>query len=344
MQTVKRMKTPLVSILLPVYNGATTLREALDSLWSQSMTDLEVVCVDDGSTDATADILNGNIDPRLQVLRVDHAGLLPALNHGLRHCRGRYVARLDADDICRPQRLERQLALMEADPDIGVCGTQVEAFPAQHVAQGFQIYVDWQNSLLSHEDICREIFIESPIAHPSAMLRRTELLAMGAYQDRGWAEDYDLWLRYHAAGRRFAKVPEALVRWREHDDRATRTDSRYSIENFLRAKSHYLCSGPLADRQGLVIWGAGRTGRRLSKHLIRAGHRPDAFVDVSPRRIGSTLRDVPIIGPNQVGACWRSLARPILLAAVASRGARALIRAQLADEGLVEGQDFLCVA
>jgi len=204
--------------------------------------------------------------------------------------------------------------------------------------------VDWQNSLVTHDDICREIFIESPVAHPSAMLRRAELLAMGGYEDRGWAEDYDLWLRYHAAGRRFAKVPAPLVRWREHDDRATRTDSRYSIENFLRAKSHYLCAGPLAERQGLIVWGAGRTGRRLSKHLIRAGHRPDAFVDISASRIGSTMRGVPIIGPDQVQACWHDLQRPMLLAAVASRGARALIREQLALNGLMEGADFLCVA
>ena len=173
-----------------------------------------------------------------------------------------------------------QEAIMEQDADVSVCGTQVEAFPNADVAEGFRIYVQWQNALVTHDDICREIFIESPIAHPSSMLRRLELVEMGAYQERGWAEDYDLWLRYHAAGRRFAKVAEPLVRWREHRARATRTDSRYSIENFLRAKAHYLSSGPLAARDGLIVWGAGQTGRRLSKHLIRAGHRPDAFVDI----------------------------------------------------------------
>ncbi|MBT3346410.1 MAG: glycosyl transferase, partial [Gemmatimonadetes bacterium] len=228
--------------------------------------------------------------------------------------------------------------------DVGVCGTQVEAFPAADVATGFDIYVRWQNGLLTHSDICREIFIESPIAHPSAMLRRAEMVSLGGYQDRGWAEDYDLWLRYHAAGRRFAKVPEPLVRWREHEARATRTDSRYSIENFLRAKSHYLAYGPLASRDGLMVWGAGRTGRRLSKHLIRAGHRPDAFIDIAANRIGSTMRGIPIIGPDDVMRCWQSLRRPMLLAAVASRGARALIREQLGIFGLTEGVDYLCVA
>ncbi len=212
------------------------------------------------------------------------------------------------------------------------------------MAEGFRLYAEWQNSLVRHEEICREIFIESPIAHPSALLRREELLALGAYEERGWAEDYDLWLRYHAAGRRFAKVAAPLLRWRDHPGRATRTDGRYSVENFLRAKAHYLARGPLRDRDGLVIWGAGRTGRRLSKHLIRAGHEPVCFIDVAPHRIGGTLRGVPVLAAGELMACWSSQRRPILLAAVASRGARALIRDQLADMGLIEVEDYLCVA
>tara|TARA_B100000809_G_scaffold211332_1_gene214946 strand:+ start:5120 stop:6136 length:1017 start_codon:yes stop_codon:yes gene_type:complete len=338
------MDRPLVSILLPVFNGAATLGEALDSVEAQTMGDFEIVVVDDGSTDDTPVVLARHNPARLRVISSPHVGLLQALNRGLSACRAPFIARLDADDICQPERLERQLAVMEQEPDVGVCGTQVEAFPVADVAEGFRIYVQWQNALLTDEDICREIFIESPIAHPSAMLRRHELIQLGAYQERGWAEDYDLWLRYHAAGRRFAKVAAPLVRWREHGERATRTDSRYSIENFLRAKSHYLSRGPLASREGLILWGAGRTGRRLSKHLIRAGHRPDAFVDIAPNRIGSTMRSVPIIGPDDVARCWQSLRRPLLLAAVASRGARALIRTQLTTMGLHEGTDFLCVA
>jgi glycosyltransferase involved in cell wall biosynthesis len=338
------MPTPLVSILLPVYNGALTLDAALDSVAAQTVQDFEIVVVDDGSTDATPDVLSRRHDPRLRVLTTPHVGLLEALNLGLSACLGRYIARLDADDICRPQRLERQLSVMEQDPGVAVCGTQVEAFPTTDVAEGFQIYVDWQNGLLTDEQIRREIFIESPIAHPSAMMRREELVQMGAYQERGWAEDYDLWLRYHAAGRRFAKIAEPLVRWREHGNRATRTDSRYSIENFLRAKSHYLSLGPLASRTGLIMWGAGRTGRRLSKHLIRAGHSPDAFVDIAEKRIGSTMRGIPIIAPEAVAERWQALAKPILLVAVASRGARVLIRQQLTEVGLREGTDFLCVA
>lgn len=338
------MAAPLVSVLLPVYNGASTLAEALDSLEEQTEPDFEVVAVDDGSTDDTAAVLRSRASHRLRVLSLPHVGLLEALNRGLAACRGHYVARMDADDICRPMRLERQLGVAEADPEVGVVGTCVEPFPADAVAEGFRIYVEWQNALLCHEDICREIFIESPIAHPSALMRRQELVALGGYEERGWAEDYDLWLRYHESGRRFAKVPEPLVRWREHAGRATRTDGRYSVENFLRAKAHYLARGPLAGRDGLIVWGAGRTGRRLSKHLIRAGCTPDLFLDIAVDKIGKTLRGVPIADAEALPELLDRWSRPLVLAAVASRGARRLIRDRLNEMGLAEGPDYLCVA
>ena len=194
------------------------------------------------------------------------------------------------------------------------------------------------------EDIAREIFIESPIVHPSAMMRRSQLVDLGGYLDRGWPEDYDLWLRYFTGGHRFAKVPQVLLYWRESEGRMTRTDSRYSVENFLRAKSQYLISGPLAERDALFIWGAGKTGRRLSKHLIRGGHAPVVFIDIAPAKIGSTMRRIPIIGAAELPPLWAQWRRPLLLVAVASRGARALIRAELAKMDLCEERDFLCVA
>jgi len=337
---------PVVSVLMPAFNAAATCDAALDSVAGQTLGDFEVVAVDDGSTDATPAILaaRGRADRRVRVLRTEHAGLVAALNHGLQHCRGEFVARMDADDRCRPRRLELQVAAMRSRPDLSVVSCLVERFPAENVGEGLRVYLAWQNALLEPDDIAREIFVESPIVHPSAMMRRAELLALGGYRERGWPEDYDLWLRYHAAGRRFAKVPVSLFCWREHGARATRTDRRYAVENFLRAKVHYLIAGPLADRQDVVVWGAGRTGRRLAKLLERGGRQPCLFVDIAPRRIGGRLRRRPVIGPEELTAAWRALARPVLLVAVASRGARPLIRAQLAAAGLHEGDHFFCVA
>ena len=342
----EEMPEPLVSVLMPVYNAVDTLDEALESLRHQSLKDVEIVAGDDGSEDGSGELLERwqKREPRLRLLRSEHEGLIAALNRGLAECRGRLLARMDADDRSHPQRLEKQVALLERHSGVSVVSCVVELFPRERVGEGFRIYVEWLNGLVEHEEIEREIFIESPIVHPSAMVRREELVGLGGYQERGWAEDYDLWLRYAATGKRFAKVPETLFFWREHADRLTRTDGRYSVENFLRAKSHYLIEGPLRGRDGLIVWGAGKTGRRLSKHLIRGGHRPDFFVDIDAKKIGGTLRNVPIIDVNELADRWVEWEHPMLLAAVGSRGARRLIRRELARLELREGADFLCVA
>ena len=140
----------------------------------------------------------------------------------------------------------------------------------------------------------------------------------------------------------FTKVEKYLYFWREHAERLTRVDSRYSVENFLRCKANYLLSGPLADRQRVVIWGAGQTGRRISKHLLRDGAPVEAFVDIDPEKIGSTMRGKPIIDFDELPSLIDK--DTVVLAAVGSRGARALIREQLKNIGLREGREFWCVA
>jgi glycosyltransferase involved in cell wall biosynthesis len=340
------MPDPLVSLLMPVYNAEATLAEALESLAGQTLGDFEIVAVDDGSQDGSGRLLRQwqAREPRLRPVFAPHAGLLPALNAGLARCRGVLVARMDADDRCHPRRLEKQVALLRQRPDLGVVGSLVETFPRETVGEGFRLYEEWLNRLVTHEQISREIFIESPIVHPSALVRRAELLALGGYQERGWPEDYDLWLRYLVGGHRFAKVPEVLFYWREHPSRLTHTDRRYSVENFLRAKAWYLIRGPLRERDALIVWGAGKTGRRLAKHLVRGGRPPAAFVDIDARKVGGTLRGAPVVGPDSLPGVWRRWQRPLLVVAVASRGARALIRQELERLQLAEGEDFLCAA
>ena len=153
-------------------------------------------------------------------------------------------------------------------------------------------------------------------------------------------QDYDLWLRMYLAGGRFAKLPQVLLDWREHPERLTRADCRYSVENFLRAKAYYLARGPLKDRDAVIIWGAGMMGRRLGKQLQRQNLPLVAFVDIDPKKIGRTRRRQPVISPEELLDWWGQFERPALLAAVGARGARDLIRQRLVKLGLVEGRDW----
>jgi glycosyltransferase involved in cell wall biosynthesis len=337
---------PSVSVLMPCFDASGTLPDALASLRAQTLADFQVVAVDDGSTDGSGEMLeNWAIqDERFQVVSQDHQGIVAALNAGIRHCQAEYIARMDADDISSPTRLAHQVTYLDQHPQIAVLGCQVQGYPPREVRAGFEVYMAWQNGLLSDQDIRREIFIESPLAHPSAMMRKADLLEVGGYQEHGWAEDYDLWLRCYLGGKRFAKLPEVLLYWREHPGRLTRQDSRYSLENFLRAKAHYLVKGPLQDRNALIVWGAGMVGRRLSKYLLRGGAPLQAFIDIDPQKIGRTRRGLPILSPDVLPDWWERAANPVLLAAVGARGAREAIRQFLAAAGLREGQDWWGVA
>ena len=337
---------PKVSVLMPCYNTAATLATALDSIASQTLGDFEVVAVDDGSTDETASILSSRAqrDQRIRVLRREHAGIIPALNAGLAECQAALVARMDSDDLMRPTRLEKQAEYLDDHPEMEVVSCLVAGFPAGEVREGFQLYLEWLNSLRDDESIRREMFVESPICHPSVMFRKSAVLALGGYQENGWAEDYDLWLRAALAGWRFAKLPEVLLDWRESPDRLTRSDSRYSLENFIRAKARYLAIGPLADRDAVIIWGAGMHGRRLSKHLLRAGVPLAGFVDIDPKKIGRTRRGLPIFPPEELMGWWNQAENPAMLASVGARGARELIRERLNQMGLAEGADWWAAA
>lgn len=337
---------PVVSVLMPCYNAAETLPSALESLTRQALTDFELIAVDDGSTDETITLLRtwAADDARLNIFSQAHRGIVKALNTGLNVCQADYVARMDADDLAHPDRLARQIAFLDQHPDTALVGCQVKAFPPGEVRRGFEIYLEWQNSLLTDESIRREIFVESPLAHPSVMVRKNWILEVGGYQEHGWPEDYDLWLRLYLAGARFAKLPEVLLEWREHEERLTRQDSRYSLENFLRVKAHYLVRGPLHGRGSVLIWGAGMIGRRLSKHLQREGAPLSAFVDVDPQKIGRTRHGIPILSPEDLPDWWQGSPRPVVLAAVGARGARQLIRQYLTQQGLQEGVDWWGVA
>ena len=337
---------PDVSILLPCYNAESTLNETLTSLSKQSYQNFEVICLDDGSQDNTISILErwSRKDSRFVLVKKEHQGIVKTANTGLTLCRAPIILRMDADDRCHPDRVKLQREFLLKNPDVDVIGSLVEGFPKDQVGEGFQLYYQWLNSLIHHEDICREIFIESPLANPSTAFRKSWIDEIGGYQDLGWPEDYDLWLRAYLAGAKFAKIPQTLLEWREHPDRLTHTDSHYSLENFLRAKAHYIALGPARNRDAVILWGAGMTGRRLSKHLEREGLPLVGYIDVDQKKIGRTLRRKPILSPDDLPMTWRKYQNPILLTAVRARKAGPLIRANLKEMGLIEGKDWWAAA
>jgi len=222
--------TPVVSVIMAVFDGAPWVGGAIESLLAQTLADLEVIVIDDGSTDATAEVLAAFVDPRLRVERRARAGLTHSLNRALEISRAPLVARLDADDVALPERLARQCAFLDAHRDVGLVGTW---------AREVDVTGREMAAICPPEDdasIRRALIRRNPFVHSSVMMRRSALDRAGRYDPSlPVAQDYDLWVRL-ARVTRLANLPELLVVRRLLPGRvsAVRDDDRLRAEAWVR--------------------------------------------------------------------------------------------------------------
>jgi len=335
---------PLVSVVMPVRNAASTIDAAVRSICDQTFGDWELVSVDDGSDDGTLERLSdlARLDPRIRTLTQPRAGIVPALTRGLDAARGELIARMDADDIAHCERFEEQIGFLRKNPGTGLVGSLVRFGGDPATAQGFSLHVEWLNSLVSPEEIELNRFVESPLAHPSVMFRRRLLARFGGYRNGDFPEDYELWLRWMDAGVRAGKVARPLLVWNDPPGRLSRNDSRYAVEAFYALKAVYLSRAVERTRNGrdVWVWGAGRPTRKRAGLLELHGTSILGYIEIDPRKAGKTISGKPVRCPAGMPGPESAMA----LAYVGSRGAREQIRAELTIKGFREGRDFWVAA
>ncbi len=321
---------PRCSFLIPTWNAEATVAAALESCLAQTFDAHELVVVDDGSVDRTAEVVRayGARDGRVRLVERAHHGIAATLEAGRARCRAPLIARMDADDVAQPQRLERQIVCLAEDPRLAVVDARVEFFRERgEVPQGMRLYAAWVNAVIEPDEFRRAWPAESPVVHPAATMRSCALEDVGGYRDGDFPEDYDLWLRLDRAGWRFRKVPEVLVRMRDRAARLTRTSPRYRPAAFRELARAWLWSEILECGPRVVLWGAGQGGRPWLRWLRAVQRTPVAVVDIDPRKIGGHKGgDVPVVAP----AALPTLEVDVCLVAVQARGAAAEIRADLA--------------
>ncbi len=237
------MSRPAVAVLLSVHNGAPWVGDAIASVLGQTDRELELIVVDDGSTDATPAVLAlaAAGDGRVRVVRQHHAGLTKALNRALALAAAPLVARLDADDVALPERIARQRAFLEAHPDVGLLGTACREVDAA----GRELRV--VRPPTDDAALRRALIRRNPFVHSSVMLRRALATAAGGYDESlAVAQDYDLWMRL-SSSTRLANLTEPLVTRRLVVGRVTalRDDERLRAEARVRWR---------AVRAGLYPW------------------------------------------------------------------------------------------
>ncbi len=332
---------PSVSVLLPFHDAAATIGECIDSILAQTLTDFEIIAIDDVSNDASAQILQDYRDQRIRVLSNAQRGLVPALNTGLAHCSAPLVARMDADDVMYPCRLEKQYEYMRRHHDVVLVATRARKFPEAVVRNGYREYMRWQNAVLNAEDVQNQIYIESPFAHPSVMFRRDSVIAAGAYRRGEFPEDYELWLRLFHYGYRMEKLPQVLLDWRESDDRLSRNSANYSRAAFDAIRAEYLSLDQRIHNRPIAFWGAGRKTRQRARHLQDRGFEPLVWIDIDPKKIGNRIHGVEVVEPAWLEQSFKHHGRPFILNYVTNHGARDISRHYLERIGFILGQDYL---
>lgn len=329
-----------ISVVLPFFNARTTLHRSITSITEQTLDDWELILVDNNSTDDGTVLAQEftRSDKRIRLFHEPSAGVANAFNTGLRQAKGAYVARMDADDVAYPTRLETQLRFLRNQPEIGAVSGQV-CYQAADTQAGMQHYVDWVNSIVQTEQIALNRFVELPLINPTLMLRKENLERYGSYRIGDFPEDYELILRWLAQGVKMAKVEDIVLDWHDSAQRLTRTDPRYSTEAFYRIKTQYLAQwlsqkNPFHPK--VVVWGAGRKSRQRARLLENQGIEIEAYIDV----VQNKTQERPCIYFEDI----RAPGQYFVVSYVANRGQREKIREFLLSRGYRDGIDFLLAA
>jgi len=332
----------VISVLLPTWQHGECLPRAVEDILAQTHPDFELIIVDDGSSDGTGEFLSGcaAADERVRVITREHSGLVAALQAGAAAARGELLARMDADDRCDPTRLERQLAWLAARPDAGAVDCRVRLGETEATRDGMRRHIDWLNSLGDPADLRRQVFIESPLVHPAALMRREAFDAAGGYMDEDAPEDYSLWLRMAASGWELGKLPETLFTWSDPPGRYTRTAAACSEDNIARLKALHLPRLMPSVLGGVQVLGAGKEGKRMARLLHEQGIEIHRFFDLDPRKIGNRILDAGVL---HLDALADHDDLPTLVG-IGVRAAKPLVRAHMAALNRAEGADWIFVA
>jgi len=233
-----------LTVLMPAYNAADFIREAIDSVLNQTFLDFELLIINDGSTDQTKEIIESYSDNRICLVSQENKGIAKALNIGLQLAKGELIARFDADDICLPGRLEKQFSFMEANPDCIVTGCE-----AEYITENGQHLFHFKCPAYTNEEIIKIIYHTCPFIHSSVMYRKEAILKAGGYPaDAHNFEDHLLWIQIRKYGS-YCNLAFPLLKVRLNPASAT-MDEKWRGSSFRKLKQKILHRGTVTHKEG----------------------------------------------------------------------------------------------
>ena len=232
------MKIPQISIVMPVYNAQEYLSQSIDSILQQTFTDFELIIIDDGSTDKSAEIISGYKDPRIHLILNGH-NFIQSLNTGITAAIGKYIARMDSDDIMLPNRLQLQYEFMENNPNVDISGSWMQSF-------GQREYI--MKNATDHKGILCQAILHSPLYHPTIIMKRNiihsfpvlENISQFYNEKYTYAEDYHCWIELIKMGFVFANIPEVLVKYRCSNSQVTAIKQKEIFACTFKIQNEYI--------------------------------------------------------------------------------------------------------
>jgi len=281
-----------VSILIPFKNTENFLNECLDSIVKQSYVNWEVICVNDHSIDSSLEIANkfALSNPKIKVVNNKGNGLIDALKTAYSLSTGNLITRMDSDDIM----LSNKISSMAEDLlNFGaghIALGMVKYFSEKELGNGYKNYETWLNSLTSKGLNFNEIYKECVIPSPCWMVHREDLEKVNNFESKIYPEDYDLAFRFYQIGLKCIKSNKVLHMWRDYPNRTSRTNSNYADNSFLKLKINYFLKLSYNENKKLVVWGAGKKGKKVAS-ILNELKVSFLWVCDNPKKIGKKIYD-----------------------------------------------------
>lgn len=287
------MSTPMISVLMPVYNGEKYLKEAIDSILNQTYTSFEFLILNDGSTDKTEEIILSYNDPRIIYIKNNqNLQIVKTLNKGIKLAKGKYIARMDADDISLPERFQKQVQFMEENSDIDLCGSWLETFYKDRIT-------NVSRPKTFNDDIKVALLFNTSFMHPTVFGKKSFFSELFYNKNMVGAEDYELWIR-GIDKYTYANIPLILLKYRRHANQTNTTEQTMIADqvrrNFLKRVCPTINENELKQftkiSSGKYV--SKRNCRKIIKKILLENDRTNVLSDY-------TLKE------HLDGYCWRAM-------------------------------------
>lgn len=260
----------MISIVMPMRNAMPFLNECITSIINQTFSDWELIVINDHSTDSSFDVLSdfAQQDPRITVINATGKGIIDALQQAYSKSTGDYITRMDADDIMPEQKLELMHNQLLKNPEAVVTGKI--KYIGENLRDGYKNYETWMNTMMENHTHYDFMYKECVIPSPAWMTSRQTFEYIGGFSPNIYPEDYDLTLRFYKSKIEIIALNEVIHIWRDYQERTSRNDPNYSVNSFEAIKTKYFIEVDYDSSKTLVLWGAGKKGKKIAQHLLQA--------------------------------------------------------------------------